>query len=108
MIRKEMLKRLDEFVAKYAVDENDEWSGAEKAWVALRTEIQDECCGNCDHWTLVIRVSSKPINPGVCRGWLAGMFSISAEPDNEEVFKTYEDFCCTCFKPRLIKTQETK
>lgn len=92
MIREEMLKKLDGLI------QSQYTTPAE--WTAFRTELEAEHCGNCDYWTMTIRVSSKPINPGVCKGWLAGMFSISAEPDNEDVFKTYEDFYCSCFKTR--------
>ena len=108
MIRDEMLKKLNELIGQSKrPDHNSFYPMSESKvykmwmdWQALRDKLAAECCGNCSYWTPWIRVSSEPVNPGVCRGWMEGMFSITCDPENEEVFKTYEDFYCSCFKAR--------
>jgi len=111
MIREEMLRRLEALV-EYAIGGmEDEYQpyDTRKGWAVLRSDFYNERCGNCEYWTLAICVSDKHINPGVCRGWITGMFSCdSCDPKNEQVFKTYEDFYCSCFKPRSTTAQKPK
>jgi hypothetical protein len=49
-MREEMLKKLDEYVDTYAVDENGEYPKAQEAWLVLRAELAAERCENCMYW----------------------------------------------------------
>ncbi|MFA4975040.1 MAG: hypothetical protein WC683_20745 [bacterium] len=92
MMREEMLKRLDEFVAEYA---DAEWD----TWQALRAELAAERCENCAHWGTVTNecrgVAAQDAKFGVV-WWTDG----NLDEGGGAQLETSPDFCCSHFEKR--------